>query len=94
MNCFEKLNPEEPLKIQSKCLNCNSITRVFYKWRLYKQEEGLPEDGLPGVEIQDLQEKTSTPDTNPNIALKSNVLQPGGNYMLRLKAWKDGGNEC
>ena len=42
------------------------------------------------IEDKDLKGKISTDPTNPNIAVKENVLESGKNYILRVGAWETG----
>lgn len=88
-NCYEKLSPTDPLKIQSLCSNCNSTTAVFYRWRMYLLNESTDANGArfdEEIEIKDLESKTTTSLTNANIALKGNVLEFSSNYILRVMA--------
>ena len=96
LNCFEKLSPKIPLKISSVCTDCLPGIPLSYRWRLYHTIPKLGkfgEETYDENEMTDLESKATTGINKANIALKENVLTLGERYLLRISAWKPGGNE-
>ena len=69
---------------------------MSYRWRLYHTIPKLDKFGQESydeIEMKDLESKATTGYNKANIALKENVLTLGERYLLRISAWKRGGNE-
>ena len=86
MNCKETINPSKRLLLESKCLNCQTDTRLYYQWSIYICNGTIHSC----QELPDFQTKTSTGLQGANIATKENVLEIGATYRVRCRAWRLG----
>ena len=85
MNCKETINPSKRLLLESKCLNCQTDTRLLhYLWSIYICNGATHSC----QEVQNFHMKTSTGLHGANIAIKENVLESGATYKIRCKAWR------